>query len=161
MQLRFDAARRACRSGAQRAIKLAGQSATKDGVIVIEANRFRTQERNRADARERLVALIAKAAEPPPPPRKKDQANKGLDRTPSKDKIGPFDVKKLRGKGEGRLDRVVHFTPRLSDCRSRAMPQTSSDKQQGGPDMGIFDFVKSVGKKLGIGDDDDAEARKR
>ena len=35
---------------------------TKDGVIVIHAQRFRTQERNRADAQDRLVALIQEAA---------------------------------------------------------------------------------------------------
>lgn len=42
--------------------RLAGSRLTKDGVIVIEANRFRTQERNRADARERLFDLIRKAS---------------------------------------------------------------------------------------------------
>ena len=42
--------------------RLAGQRLTKDGVIVIRADRFRTQERNRADARERLVELIREAA---------------------------------------------------------------------------------------------------
>jgi ribosome-associated protein len=42
--------------------RLAGQRLTKDGVIVIRADRFRTQERNRADARERLVDLIRQAA---------------------------------------------------------------------------------------------------
>jgi ribosome-associated protein len=42
--------------------RLAGSRLTKGGVIVIEANRFRTQERNRADARERLFDLIRKAS---------------------------------------------------------------------------------------------------
>jgi len=45
--------------------KLAGARLTLDGVIVITAARHRTQERNRADAVERLVALIAKAAVAP------------------------------------------------------------------------------------------------
>jgi ribosome-associated protein len=45
--------------------RLAGARLTKDGVIVIQAQRFRTLERNRADARERLVALIARAAATP------------------------------------------------------------------------------------------------
>ena len=45
--------------------RIAGQRMTKDGVIVIHAQRFRTQERNRADAQARLVALIAEAAERP------------------------------------------------------------------------------------------------
>src|SRR5690349_10327553 len=68
VQLRFDAAkaRGLPERVRERVIALAGQRATKDGVIVIEADRFRTQERNRADARERLAALVAKAAEPPP-----------------------------------------------------------------------------------------------
>jgi ribosome-associated protein len=50
----------------QRAARLAGRRLTRDGVLVIIAQRFRSQERNRADARERLVALLRKAAEPQP-----------------------------------------------------------------------------------------------
>lgn len=67
VQLRFDAARSSALSDAVRArlFKLAGSRATKDGVIVIEASRFSAQERNRADARQRLAALIEKAATPP------------------------------------------------------------------------------------------------
>ncbi|MDX2258859.1 MAG: alternative ribosome rescue aminoacyl-tRNA hydrolase ArfB [Hyphomicrobiaceae bacterium] len=41
--------------------RLAGSRLTDEGVIVIRADRFRTQERNRADARERLVELVRKA----------------------------------------------------------------------------------------------------
>ena len=44
---------------------LAGHRLTKDGVIIIEASRFRSQLRNRADALERLVDLIKEAAIPP------------------------------------------------------------------------------------------------
>ncbi len=54
----------------QRLEKLAGSRLTLQGEIVITANRFRTQERNKADAIERLISLIAKAAEPPPPIRR-------------------------------------------------------------------------------------------
>ena len=43
---------------------LAGRRMTKDGVLVITAQRFRTQERNREDALERLLALIRAAAVP-------------------------------------------------------------------------------------------------
>ncbi|MDR3496840.1 MAG: alternative ribosome rescue aminoacyl-tRNA hydrolase ArfB [Ancalomicrobiaceae bacterium] len=50
--------------------RLAGRRMTLDGVVVIRADRFRTQERNRADARERMIALIREAAEPRPPPRR-------------------------------------------------------------------------------------------
>lgn len=52
-----------------RLIALAGRRITRDGVLVIKANRFRTQERNRQDAIERLVDLLRKAAEPPRPRR--------------------------------------------------------------------------------------------
>lgn len=84
-----------------RLIALAGQRATKDGEILIEANRFRTQERNRQDARERMVALIAKAAEPPPPPRRKTRPTKGSIERRLKEKSGRSGVKKMRGKVQG------------------------------------------------------------
>jgi ribosome-associated protein len=50
--------------------RLAGRRMTEDGVLVIEARRFRTQERNRQDALDRLAALIQKAAQKPKPRRK-------------------------------------------------------------------------------------------
>lgn len=53
----------------QRAARLAGRRLTQDGVLVITARRFRTQERNRQDALDRLIALIRRAAEPPIPRR--------------------------------------------------------------------------------------------
>ena len=81
-----------------RLLALAGQRATKEGFIVIEASRFRTQERNRADARERLVALVAKAAEPPPPPRRKTKPSKGAVERRLKSKSGRSTVKRLRGR---------------------------------------------------------------
>jgi ribosome-associated protein len=52
-----------------RLMRLAGRRMTKDGVLVIIAQRHRTQERNRADARERLVELIQEAAVKPVPRR--------------------------------------------------------------------------------------------
>ena len=45
--------------------RLAGRRLTSDGVLVIRAERFRTQERNRADARARLAALVRRAAVAP------------------------------------------------------------------------------------------------
>jgi len=51
--------------------RLAGRRLTLEGVLVLTAKRFRTQDMNRQDALERLLELIRKAAEPPPPPRKK------------------------------------------------------------------------------------------
>ncbi|CAH2395109.1 alternative ribosome rescue aminoacyl-tRNA hydrolase ArfB [Mesorhizobium escarrei] len=100
VQLRFDAANAPGLSERVRArtIKLAGQRATKDGVIVIEAGRFRTQEQNRADARARLAELIARAAEPPPPPRKKTRPSKGAVERRLKSKAGRGTIKKLRGR---------------------------------------------------------------
>jgi ribosome-associated protein len=46
-------------------IRLAGQRVTNDGVLVIDARRHRSQERNRADARERLIELIRAATHVP------------------------------------------------------------------------------------------------
>src|SRR6185437_13673638 len=100
VQLRFDArnAPGLPERVRERTIALAGQRATKDGVIVIEAGRFRSQEQNRADARARLAALVAKAAEPPPPPRKKTRPTKGSVERRLKSKAGRSTVKKLRGR---------------------------------------------------------------
>ena len=62
-QLRFDTRRIVLpEDAALRLNRLAGQRMTKDGVIVIHAQRFRTQERNRADAIERLTELLQEAA---------------------------------------------------------------------------------------------------
>ncbi|URK86630.1 aminoacyl-tRNA hydrolase [Rhizobium sp. RCAM05350] len=78
------------------AIKLAGRRVSKDGVLMIEASRFRSQERNREDARERLKELILKAAEPPPPPRRKTKPTKGSIERRLKEKTGRGEVKKMR-----------------------------------------------------------------
>jgi ribosome-associated protein len=51
----------------QRLIRLGGRRVDGDGVLTIEAHRFRTRERNREDARERLVDLICRAAHRPKP----------------------------------------------------------------------------------------------
>ena len=68
--LRFDTRRIALAPDvAARLDRLAGQRMTKDGVIVIHAQRFRTQERNRADAIDRLVGLLREAAVRPIPRR--------------------------------------------------------------------------------------------
>jgi ribosome-associated protein len=50
-------------------MKIAGKRLTKDGVIVIIAQQHRQQERNRADAQERLFAMIREAAVSPVPRR--------------------------------------------------------------------------------------------
>jgi ribosome-associated protein len=72
VQLRFDLRRLPALPAAvrARAERLAGRRLTQDGVVVITARRFRTQERNRRDARDRLVALLRRAAVPPEPRRR-------------------------------------------------------------------------------------------
>ena len=64
VQLRFDARRspNLPEDVRERLMDLAGQRLTREGVIVITARNFRTQERNRADALQRLVELIQQAA---------------------------------------------------------------------------------------------------
>ncbi|HET7570288.1 MAG TPA: alternative ribosome rescue aminoacyl-tRNA hydrolase ArfB [Gammaproteobacteria bacterium] len=72
VQLRFDArhADSLPDEVRARAIRLAGRRATKEGVIVIEAKRYRSQERNRDDAVERLVRLLQRATVVPKPRKK-------------------------------------------------------------------------------------------
>ena len=53
----------------ERLIRLAGSRMTRDGVLVIDARCYRSQERNRQDALDRLVALIERAATKPKPRR--------------------------------------------------------------------------------------------
>jgi ribosome-associated protein len=70
VELRFDARRTAMSNDvSERLVRLAGSRMTNDGVIVIFAQRFSSQIRNREDARERLAALILKAQESPRPRR--------------------------------------------------------------------------------------------
>src|SRR3954466_3875680 len=71
VQLRFDVRRSPSLPNdvAIRLMALAGKRLTKDGVIVLIAQNQRTQERNRAEALERLVALIQEAAVRPTPRR--------------------------------------------------------------------------------------------
>jgi len=66
VQLRFDVRHSPSLPDAvrERLVRLAGRRMTGEGVLIIEARRFRTRERNREDARERLAGLIRKAAEP-------------------------------------------------------------------------------------------------
>jgi ribosome-associated protein len=78
-----------------RAERLAGRRLTKEGVLVITANRFRSQERNRDDALERLVALLRKAAIPPTP-RKATRTPRAAKRERLESKVRRGEVKKLR-----------------------------------------------------------------
>lgn len=69
VELRFDLARSPSLADGvrERLARLAGRRLTLDGILVLTATRFRTQERNRQDAVERLHALIERAMAPPRP----------------------------------------------------------------------------------------------
>ena len=103
VQLRFSIvnARHLPEHVRDQALKLAGSRATKDGEVVIEAARFRTQEQNRQDARDRLVELLFKASEPPPKLRRKTRPTKGSVERRLKAKVGRGQIKKMRGKVTG------------------------------------------------------------
>jgi ribosome-associated protein len=72
VQLRFDArnSRGLSPEIYHRLKKIAGKRMTDDGVLIIQARHFRSQEKNRQDAVERLVALVRKATEKPKPRKK-------------------------------------------------------------------------------------------
>jgi ribosome-associated protein len=98
VQLRFDVARSPSLDDAVRArlIGLAGQRLTKDGVLVIAARAHRSQERNRAEARDRLVELIRRAATPPKP-RRATKPSKAAKRRRLESKKIRANLKRTRG----------------------------------------------------------------
>ncbi len=69
VQLRFDVANTPSLPDEvrERLVRLAGKRMTEAGILIITARRFRTQEKNRRDAVDRLVNLIRKATETPKP----------------------------------------------------------------------------------------------
>jgi ribosome-associated protein len=75
-----------------------GRKLSKDGVVVLLAAKFRSQDRNREDARERLKELILEANQPPPPPRRPTKPTKGSIERRLKAKAGRGDIKRNRGK---------------------------------------------------------------
>jgi ribosome-associated protein len=71
VQMRFDIANSSLASDIKgRLIQLAGKRVNADGVLMLEAKRFRTQEKNRADAILRLTELVRKALIKPKPRKK-------------------------------------------------------------------------------------------
>ena len=76
---------------------LAGRRVSSDGWLIIEANRFRSQARNREDARDRLVELIRRAAHPPKP-RKPTRPSAGAKERRLSDKRARGRVKRERVK---------------------------------------------------------------
>jgi ribosome-associated protein len=85
----------------ERLERLAGRRLTKDGVIVITAQRHRTRERNRTDALDRLLDLIRAAAPPPPPPRRPTKPTYGSKQRRLEGKSERSETKRLRGRPEG------------------------------------------------------------
>lgn len=69
VQLRFDVRHSPSLTELARSALLLGGGLTRDGVLIITAQRFREQERNRADARARLVEILRRAATPKKPRR--------------------------------------------------------------------------------------------
>lgn len=80
-----------------RLVRLAGNRLTKDGVLVIRADRFRTQEANRSDARSRLHDLVAEACIEPKR-RVKTRPTKASKERRLQSKTKRSDVKRGRGK---------------------------------------------------------------
>ena len=97
VQLRFDVGNSPSLPGdvRTRLIRLAGRRITQDGVLIIEARQFRTQERNREDAIQRLVELIRQAAQKPKP-RKKTKPSKAAKERRIESKKQRGNVKKMR-----------------------------------------------------------------
>jgi ribosome-associated protein len=104
-ELRFDARHSPSLPAdiAVRLMKLAGRKLTKDGVIVLSADRFRSQEQNREDATQRLITMIREAAKPPPPKRRPTKPTKGAVERRLASKAVRSGVKKLRG-GRGDME---------------------------------------------------------
>jgi len=99
VQLRFDVRASPSLPEAVRVALLQDPAITGEGVLVITAQRFREQERNRADARDRLAQIIRRAATPPKPRR--------APRVPKSSKRKRLDNKKHRAeikRGRGRPD---------------------------------------------------------
>ena len=97
VQLRFDVANSPSLPNdvRQRLSKLAGNRMTSDGVLIIEANQYRNQERNRKDARRRLIQLIRRAAKRPRN-RKKTAPTEAAKRRRLEEKRRRSEVKRLR-----------------------------------------------------------------
>jgi ribosome-associated protein len=97
VQLRFDVGNSPSLPGdvRTRLIRLAGNRITQDGILIIEARQFRTQERNREDAIERLAGLVRRAAEKPKPRKKTRPSRVAKERRMESKKLRS-NVKKMR-----------------------------------------------------------------
>ncbi len=97
VQLRFDVGNSLSLPGdvRTRLIRLAGRRVTQDGILIIEARQFRTQERNREDAISRLVELIQQATLKPKP-RRKTKPSKAAKEKRIEGKKQRSNIKKMR-----------------------------------------------------------------
>jgi ribosome-associated protein len=97
VQLRFDVRHSPSLPDDVRArlLKIAGKRVNADGVLIIEAQRYRMQEQNRADARQRLFALIRQAAMPPKK-RKQTKPSRAAKERRIESKKRRGEIKKLR-----------------------------------------------------------------
>jgi ribosome-associated protein len=104
VQLRFnvDASPALTQDVRARLVKLAGKRVNAAGELIIVAQRHRTQSQNRADARERLAALIRSALEPPRP-RKKTRPSAAAKRRRLESKRQRGEIKRARS---GKLDSI-------------------------------------------------------
>lgn len=102
VQLRFNARKSPSLSNAVflRLKRLAGRRMTGDGVVMISANRFRTQEQNRQDALARLTELIREAAVAPKH-RIATRPSRGQKQRRLDNKRRKGDLKKMRGRVRG------------------------------------------------------------
>lgn len=95
-QLRFDVRASSLPEEVKlRLIRLAGKRVTDEGILLIEARQFRTQEQNREDAIQRLVALVRRALVKPKP-RKKTKPTKASKEKRLQSKKQRGEVKKSR-----------------------------------------------------------------
>ena len=99
VQLRFDVANSPSLPGdvRERLTRLAGKRMTEDGVLVIDAQRFRSQSRNRQDARRRLVDLVRRASLVPRVRRKTRPTAASKERR-LREKLRRGETKKLRSR---------------------------------------------------------------
>jgi len=102
VQLRFDVRHSPSLPGdvRERLERLAGRRLTREGVLVITAQRHRMRERNRADAMERLCELIRAAAAPPPPVRRATKPSRAAKARRVDEKTRRGSTKRLRGRPE-------------------------------------------------------------
>ena len=95
-QLRFDVNASSLPEDVKsRLIRVAGNRMTNEGVLLIEARRFRTQEQNREDAIQRFVGLVRKALVPPKA-RKKTKPTQASKEERLKEKKRRGDIKRQR-----------------------------------------------------------------